>query len=242
MPDYVARFTFTLKTPIRTSAASLPEIRVNPGAGHLTAVILRPLIDQGMIRQLGFGMTYSGSDLWIITWQGQEPEQGVFVGDRAGRCFEPAWDAARLVAPLLYDLAARTLQTSIYWDLFDALPKHVSDFTWTLPNGREVPRGYGDYPWRAYLDLGDDRPLDSSDWGAMQSLLNGTGSPAPLWRVLLAEASKRLKIREHHIITVTGKAFFDVGHAPANHSNRRTDKKGYAAWEIHPVRALHIDQ
>jgi hypothetical protein len=31
------------------------------------------------------------------------------------------------------------------------------------------------------------------------------------------------------------KAFFDINHAPADQSNRRTDLPGYAAWEIHPV-------
>jgi hypothetical protein len=49
-----------------------------------------------------------------------------------------------------------------------------------------------------------------------------------------------LKSHRNHIITVIGKAFYDVDHAPANHSNRRTNQKGYAAWEIHPVRALVI--
>jgi len=42
------------------------------------------------------------------------------------------------------------------------------------------------------------------------------------------------------ITTVVGKAFFDVGHAPADHSNRRTDLQGYAAWEIHPVMKLEV--
>ena len=46
-----------------------------------------------------------------------------------------------------------------------------------------------------------------------------------------------LKIREPHVITVTGKAFYDIGHAPADHSNRRSTPKGYAVWEIHPVAA-----
>jgi hypothetical protein len=54
--------------------------------------------------------------------------------------------------------------------------------------------------------------------------------------------SKTLEMREQHIITVTGKAFFDVDHAPADHSNRRTKPKKYAVWEIHPVMALHVDQ
>jgi hypothetical protein len=42
-----------------------------------------------------------------------------------------------------------------------------------------------------------------------------------------------LKIREPHLITVTGKAFYDIGHAPADHSNRRTSPKDYAVWEVH---------
>ena len=54
--------------------------------------------------------------------------------------------------------------------------------------------------------------------------------------------SQRLEMRETHIIAVTGRAFFDVDHAPADHSNRRTTPKKYAVWEIHPVMALHVDQ
>jgi hypothetical protein len=40
------------------------------------------------------------------------------------------------------------------------------------------------------------------------------------------------------IITVTGKAYWDVGHAPKDQSNRRGHLPGYAAWEIHPVMRL----
>jgi hypothetical protein len=42
------------------------------------------------------------------------------------------------------------------------------------------------------------------------------------------------------IITVIGKAFWDVGHAPKDQSNRKSHQPGYAAWEIHPVMALHV--
>ena len=52
-------------------------------------------------------------------------------------------------------------------------------------------------------------------------------------------SGRKLKINQSLIITVIGKAFFDIGHAPADHSNRRIDLQGYAAWEIHPVMALH---
>jgi hypothetical protein len=54
--------------------------------------------------------------------------------------------------------------------------------------------------------------------------------------------SQRLEMRESHVITVTGQAFFDVGHSSADNSNRRTKPKKYAVWEIHPVMALHVDQ
>jgi hypothetical protein len=54
--------------------------------------------------------------------------------------------------------------------------------------------------------------------------------------------SQTLEIREQHVITVTGKAFFDVDHAPPDRSNRRTKPKKHAVWEIHPIMALHVDQ
>ena len=47
-----------------------------------------------------------------------------------------------------------------------------------------------------------------------------------------------LKSREPHVITVTGKAFYDIGHATADHSNRRSTPKGHAVWEIDPVMKL----
>jgi hypothetical protein len=54
--------------------------------------------------------------------------------------------------------------------------------------------------------------------------------------------SQTLEMREPHVITVTGKAFFDVGHSSPENPNRRTKPKKYAVWEIHPVMALHVDQ
>ena len=49
-----------------------------------------------------------------------------------------------------------------------------------------------------------------------------------------------LKIQEPHVITVTGKAFYDIGHAPTEHSNRRSTPKGYAVLEIHPVMKMEV--
>jgi hypothetical protein len=42
-------------------------------------------------------------------------------------------------------------------------------------------------------------------------------------------------------VTVIGKVFWDVGHAPADQSNRRTDLQGYAAWNIHPVMKIAVN-
>ena len=43
-------------------------------------------------------------------------------------------------------------------------------------------------------------------------------------------------------ITVIGKAFWDVGQAPKDQSNRRKRLPEYAVWEIQPVMALHVVQ
>jgi hypothetical protein len=55
-------------------------------------------------------------------------------------------------------------------------------------------------------------------------------------------SDRKLKLIAAPVITVTGKAYWDVGHAPKDQSNRRSHLPGYAAWEIHPVMALHVDQ
>jgi len=45
---------------------------------------------------------------------------------------------------------------------------------------------------------------------------------------------------EAPIITVIGKAFWDIGHAPKDQSNQRKYMPGYAVWEIHPVMKLDV--
>ena len=54
------------------------------------------------------------------------------------------------------------------------------------------------------------------------------------------KTAHRLKIGEQRLITVTGKAFYDIAHAPADHSNRRRTPKDYAVWEIHPVMQIEV--
>ena len=58
----------------------------------------------------------------------------------------------------------------------------------------------------------------------------------------IIKSNKVFKIVHPHVITVTGKAFYDVDHAPADHSNRSTIHEKTAAWEIHPVADLRVEQ
>ena len=53
-------------------------------------------------------------------------------------------------------------------------------------------------------------------------------------------SGRKLKLTHPVIITVIGKVFFEIGHAPADHSSHGTDLQGYAAWEIHPVMTLTV--
>jgi len=52
-------------------------------------------------------------------------------------------------------------------------------------------------------------------------------------------SAKKLALNQTPVITVTGKAFFDVGHSLKDQKlNRRSHLPGHAAWKIHPVMKL----
>ena len=53
-------------------------------------------------------------------------------------------------------------------------------------------------------------------------------------------STRKLKLNEAPIVTVVGKAFWDLGHAPKDQSNRRSHQPGYAVWEIHPVMKIDV--
>ena len=54
------------------------------------------------------------------------------------------------------------------------------------------------------------------------------------------QSTRKLTMNETRIITVIGKAFWDIGHAPKNGSNRRKRLPDYAVWEIHPAMKLTV--
>jgi hypothetical protein len=55
-------------------------------------------------------------------------------------------------------------------------------------------------------------------------------------------SAKKLTLNQTPVVTVTDKAFFDVGHSLKDQkSNRRSHLPGYAAWEIHPVMKIKVE-
>jgi hypothetical protein len=87
-------------------------------------------------------------------------------------------------------------------------------------------------------NVGAEIPVGSTWCELRQTVFGWTTQSFPF----SFKESQRLEMREQHIITVTGQAFFDVGHQSADYSNRRTKPKNYSVWEIHPVMALRVDQ
>jgi hypothetical protein len=60
----------------------------------------------------------------------------------------------------------------------------------------------------------------------------------------LFQTSSAMKLTPNQtpVVTVTGNAFFDVGHSLKDQKlNRRSHLPGYAAWEIHPVMKMEVD-
>jgi hypothetical protein len=57
---------------------------------------------------------------------------------------------------------------------------------------------------------------------------------------LHVQSTRKLTINETLVVTVIGKAFWDIGHAPKDQSNRRKRLPDYAVWEIHPVMKLTV--
>jgi hypothetical protein len=88
---------------------------------------------------------------------------------------------------------------------------------------------------RGRIAAGDVRIAVRMSWCSIrETVFSWTRTRFPLH----IRCARTLKLIEAPIITVTGKAFWDVGHAAKDQSNRRKYQPGYAAWEIHPVMKL----
>jgi len=90
----------------------------------------------------------------------------------------------------------------------------------------------GDKPGIVVCEVPEKR-----QWCEIRNMVFSWTQTRFLFRV---QSTKRLNVDEPPAITVIGKAFFDIGHAPKDQSNRRKYLPGYAAWEIHPVMELEV--
>jgi hypothetical protein len=55
-------------------------------------------------------------------------------------------------------------------------------------------------------------------------------------------STRKLTVSHAPVVTVIGKAFWDIGHAPKDQSNRRKRLPDYAVLEIHPVMKLTVQK
>jgi hypothetical protein len=76
-------------------------------------------------------------------------------------------------------------------------------------------------------------------WCAMRTaVFSWTSATFPL----TLHGSKRLKQLQPHVVTMIGRAFYDMQHAErGKRNNRRSSAESFAVWEIHPVMQLSID-
>jgi hypothetical protein len=66
--------------------------------------------------------------------------------------------------------------------------------------------------------------------------LKSRNSNASWTRTRFPLHTKKLALDQTSVVTVTGKAFFNVGHSLKDQKlNRRSHLPGYAAWEIHRI-------
>lgn len=56
-----------------------------------------------------------------------------------------------------------------------------------------------------------------------------------------SSSDKKLKLLKYPVITVIGKAFYDIDHAPkGDMGNKRTREANVSVWEVHPVMKMDV--
>jgi hypothetical protein len=89
---------------------------------------------------------------------------------------------------------------------------------------------------RTQAEHRDSHPAKPLWCSIRETVLSSTRTRFPFH----TSSAKKLTLNQTPVITVTGKAFFDIGHSLKDQKlNRRSHLPGYAAWEIHP--AMKID-
>jgi hypothetical protein len=90
----------------------------------------------------------------------------------------------------------------------------------------------GDKPGTVLCEV----PVRSQWCEIRQTIFSWTHTRFPLH----IRSTRKLTLDQAPVVTLTGKAFWDIGHAPKDGSNRRKRLPDYAVWEIHPVMKLEV--
>ncbi len=212
MPTYVARFTVGLKFPIHTNETTLPALRVPGGQEPVAETLIRVEPSNGLLRELKVEVIYSSDHLVPATIAGSPASEGIVLCGKGGIIHPPWHTAIEILAPLLYQISGLTLQAHAYWDLIEDLPTHVRDFTWQMPDGTIVPSASLEPPIRVLRNLPDSgiRALSLTDWNTLQAAMTGSGSGAPLWRLILADGYRE-RVSDMRNVVVRCATALDVG-------------------------------
>lgn len=230
MKEYVARFTLTLKQPIKTLETSLESICIDIPLGWIKRVELTPVIDDSnWILKINVVATCSDINIYHRCQgigESQNQKNGIDVFIENGYLLPP-WDIAQnIIMPMLYHISGLTLQAFIYCDMLDEDFKNcVSEFIWTLPDGSEAPQhDYLSYPHTFFpvvpLLQALPQPLTASQWTESREILMGN-TTVPLWRIILARAIREQKNDVRNVIIQCATAL-DVGIEPL--LNGKVDK------------------
>jgi hypothetical protein len=213
MAAYIARFSYRLRTPIRTSAGRV-SIVTAPTKGLLRRATLAAEPADGFIRQFEAEALYEG-DVVPMGYFGASLDQGMtLVVKGSFNMFHPPLDVAPFLAEVLYNLSGLTLQSHIFIPI-DEMGEFVNAVTWQMPSGETYP-GMKDLSWPYWtvMTLRDDdsRIATTDDFATLQRVMDGN-SNVPLWRLILADAHRRRGTDLRDIVIRCATAL-DVGVTP----------------------------
>lgn len=220
MAEYTAKFTLKLEVPIKTSEIELAELDLELNTeATIKSIKLSPVLEElnqnsiPFLSKINVEMVYSSEDLSHVTSAGNELQDGIMVTIGDNGLLFPPWDFAKgFLMPILNVLSGITGQAYIYCDIRKNLEMLVSDFTWILADGLEVPPLKMTYP--KLMSYSHPRlsgnPLNASDWIQIPEILSGRKEVA-LWKIILARAIRETDARNIIIQCATA---LDVGVSP----------------------------
>lgn len=223
MIAYVARFSYRLRTPIRTNAGRV-SIATAYTSGFLRHATVTAKPVDGLIRQFDAEATYEG-DIQPMGRAGSTLEHGMtLVVKGSFNMVHPPLDVAPFLATVLYNLSGLTLQSHVFFPI-DEMREFVSSVTWQMPTGETYPGMEVSWPWWGVMNLRDDdsRIATAADFAMLQQVMDGNDT-VPLWRLILADAHRRRGTDLRDIVVRCATAL-DVGVAPLLSGKEKVDMR-----------------